>query len=208
MYYMWETGIKSSGVGNSILKTLASRAKKWYNYYVISFYFGGVCMFKVNDYVIYKNDTCIIKNTKNMRGRDYYSLSPIDDLSLNIAVPIENNLGHIRSIISKSEVEQIISSIPMVECIEFENEKMFESEYKRILASGKYEDLIKIIKTSFLRNDARLLNNKRISEKDDFYFKKAEKILYNEFSIALGLTYDETKKYVIDRVTKLSNKKS
>ncbi|HPE15235.1 MAG TPA: CarD family transcriptional regulator [Bacilli bacterium] len=165
-------------------------------------------MFKVNDYVIYKNDTCIIKNTKNMRGRDYYSLSPIDDLSLNIDVSIENNLGHIRSIISKSEVEQIISSIPMVECIEFENEKMFESEYKRILASGKYEDLIKIIKTSFLRNDARLLNNKRISEKDDFYFKKAEKILYNEFSIALGLTYDETKKYVIDRVTKLSNKKS
>ena len=166
-------------------------------------------MFKINDYVVYKNDTCIIKKIKEMRGRQYYSLSPIDDGTLNIDVPIENNLGHIRSIISKEEVNAIIDTIPFVEAIEFDNEKMFESEYKKILSSGTYDDLIKIIKTSFTRNDARLSNKKKISEKDDLYFKKAERILYNEFSMALGLSYEETKKYVINRVKQmLNNKKS
>ena len=39
---------------------------------------------------------------------------------------------------------------------------------------------------------------------DDSYFKKAEKYLYNEFSIVLNKTYDETKEYVINEVLRKS----
>ena len=38
-------------------------------------------MFKVNDYVKYKNDVCVISNIKEIRGFNYYTLAPIQDTS-------------------------------------------------------------------------------------------------------------------------------
>ena len=52
-----------------------------------------------------------------------------------------------------------------------------------MLYKGDIEDLIKIIKTAYIRNDNRLKNNKKISDKDKTYFEKAEEYLYNELSI-------------------------
>ena len=79
---------------------------------------------------------------------------------------------------------------------------MIEQEYKKLLENATHENLIKIIKTSYLRNAKRKREKKKISEKDDTYFKLAEKILYNEFSGALKMNYEDTKKYVVDSVEK------
>ena len=69
--------------------------------------------------------------------------------------------------------------------------------------SGTYEDLIKIIKTTYLRNEDRINNKKKISEIDNEYFNKAESYLYNEFSVVLNLSFSETKEYVIKSVSSL-----
>ena len=66
--------------------------------------------------------------------------------------------------------------------------------------SGTYEDLIKTIKTSYLRNKDR---KKKISEIDNEYFNKAGSYLYNEFSVVLNLSFSETKEYVIKSVSSL-----
>lgn len=66
--------------------------------------------------------------------------------------------------------------------------------------SGTYEDLIKIIKTSYLRNKDR---KKKISEIDNEYFNKAGSYLYNEFRVVLNLSFSETKEYVIKSVSSL-----
>jgi len=42
-----------------------------------------------------------------------------------------------------------------------------------------------------------------MSDKDLNYFNKAEQYLYNELSIALNMTFDETKKYIINKVQEL-----
>lgn len=39
-----------------------------------------------------------------------------------------------------------------------------------------------------------------------YYFNLAEKYLYQEFQVALGKNYDETKEYVINNVKKLFDK--
>lgn len=85
---------------------------------------------------------------------------------------------------------------------------MLEVEYKRLLHEGGYEGLIKIIKTTYLRNNDRINNKRKISEKDNEYFKLAERFLYSEFSVALGISYDEAKEYVINKVKKIENMKN
>lgn len=163
-------------------------------------------MFNVGDYVVYKRDVCKIKEIKKngFNSKDYYVLIPIDDNTLIIDVPMDNKSDLLRPIIEKNEVENIINSIVNIPIIKVDN-KLIENEYKQLLNSGKHEDLIKVIKTTYLRNKERTDMGKKIGNKDDLYFKRAEQLLYNEFSIALNMNYDDTKKYVIDAVSAIEN---
>lgn len=156
-------------------------------------------MFQEGQFVVYKRDVCKIREKKNINNIFYYVLNPIDDNSLTITVP---HSKLIRTIISKEESDKLISSISNIDIVKI-HDKLIENEYKNLLNSGNLEDLVKIIKTTYLRNKARLDNHKKIGEKDDNYFKKAERLLYNEISISLGLSYDETKNYITKRVEDL-----
>lgn len=162
-------------------------------------------MYKINDKIVYKKDVCIIKDIKknSFTNEDCYVLTPITDQSLTINIPTSDKGGNIRDLISKKEVEQIINSIPSIDIIN-NNDKLIEYEYKNLMSTGKHEDLIKIIKTTYLRNKERIDNKKKIGDKDNNYFKQAEKYLYTEFSIVLDLPYEDTKKYVINKVSELT----
>lgn len=157
-------------------------------------------MYNISDYVIYRKDVCRIKEIKEKNGINYYVLAPIDDDSLKIELPVENNI--LKELISKEDALKLIEMIPSIEPIEC-NDKLIENEYKNLLSTGNKEDLIRIIKTTYIRNKERLDNKKKISDKDNNYFNKAEKILYNEFSIVLDMSCDEVKNYIIDKVSKM-----
>lgn len=160
-------------------------------------------MFNIGDFVVYKRDVCMIVGIKEKyhKGLDYYSLEPVFDDTLKIDVPKTSNL--LRSVLSKKEVEDIIDRIPSIEYIDV-NDKMLENEYKKLLHDSSYEGLIKIIKTTYVRNNDRINSKRKISEKDDMYFNLAEKYLYNEFAVSLGISPEEAKEYVINKVDELS----
>ena len=164
-------------------------------------------MFKVGEYVVYKRNVCSIKELKDINSKKYYILVPIDDKTLTISVPVDADKNLLRGIISKEESEKLIKSIPNIEVINI-NDKLIENEYKKLISTGKLEDLVKIIKTTYNRNYERISNKKKIGEKDDNYFRKAENLLYNELSISLGKSYEDTKKYVIDKVKAIMDEKN
>lgn len=158
-------------------------------------------MRKIGDYIIYRKDVCKVVAIKenHFNHKDYYLLVPIDDESLHIDVPVDYCAGYIRDLISKEEIQKLIQKMPKIETIQ-SDEKRLENEYKNLLNSGTHEDLIKIIKTSYLRNKERLDHKKKISDKDHHYFELAEKYLYNEIGTVLGMSYEDTKQYVINQV--------
>ena len=162
-------------------------------------------MYKENDYLVYKKDVCKVKEIKKniINGLDYYILIPIDDNSLTINVPTDNRMGWLRKIITKEETEKLINNIPNIEPLKNIDDKYIERTYKDLIYNGTHEDLIKIIKTSYIRNKDRENNNKKLSDKDTKYFKQAEKYLYNELSISLEMTFEETKQYIINKVNEL-----
>lgn len=153
---------------------------------------------KKDEYVVYRHDVCKIKDirTNSLNGNTYYVMTPIDDESLIIDIPTENKLGHLRDIISSDKANELIKRISSINPIEEINDKKLDSKYKELLSSGTYDDLIKIIKTTYLRNKSRIANNRKISEKDNTYFKLAEKYLYNELAISLNMNPMEVKDYI------------
>ncbi len=155
-------------------------------------------MYKKGDYVVYRHDICTIKDIRKnkLNGITYYVMNPIDDDSLIIDIPIEDRMGYLRDVISSDDAKNLIERIRNIDPIEDINEKNLEIKYKELLNTGKYDGLIQIIKTTFLRNESRASNKKKISEKDSNYFKLAEKYLYNELSISLNMSVEDVKDYI------------
>lgn len=163
-------------------------------------------MWNIDDFVVYGKDVCVVRDIlkKKFNNEDYYLLIPMKDNSLKIEVPVSNKNGKIRNLISLEQVNNIINNIPNVEPINTDN-KFIEHEYKELLSTGDHLDLIKVIKTTYLRNKERVDNNKKATEKDTVYFEMAEEYLYNEFAVVLGYSFDEVKEYITKKVSNLLN---
>lgn len=156
-------------------------------------------MYKIGSYIVYLKDVYKVIDIKEkyIKNIDYYVLEHVLDKSLIVKVP--TNAKAIRSLISLEEVNNIINNIVNIKPIDVDD-KNIESEYKKLLSNLKHEDLIKIIKTAYLRNKQRTDSKRKISDKDKNYFDQAEKYLYTEFSIVLNKSFEETKEYVINKV--------
>ena len=162
-------------------------------------------MFKVNDYLVYRKEVCKVMEIKEYKNDFlYYVITPINDTSLRIEVPTDSSV--IRPLISKIKIQKIIEEIPNIKEIA-ENDRLLENKYKELLRNGTYNDLIAIIKTTYLRNETRDKEQKKRSEKETTYFNLAEKYLYTEFSVVLGKSYEDTKEYVISKVREISLEK-
>ena len=156
-------------------------------------------MYKIGDYVIYLKDVCKIFDIKEkyMNDTDYYILVPINDESLKLSVPVTNET--LKNLPSLNEVNAMLDNICNISVLTEEN-KQLEDEYKKLISSGSYEDLIKVIKTAYLRNKKRLDNKRSISSKDKNYMEMAEKHLIPELAIVLDMSIDETEQYVINKL--------
>lgn len=161
-------------------------------------------MYKVNDYLIFGKDVCKVKGVeeKKYNNEDYYVLAPIKDDTLKLEIPVSST--KIRNLITEDDLNNLMNKIPSIEPIQIED-KFLESEYKRLLASGNEEDLIKVIKTTYLRNEERVNNRKRKAEKDSIYFKEAEEALYSQVSVIKNISLEEAKEYFINKIKDLTN---
>lgn len=162
-------------------------------------------MYQIGDYIVYRKDVVKIVNIRDnpLNGQKYYVLVPLDDDSLKIETPVDNHLGIIRNIITQEEVDKLLQKIPQIPIIK--DNKLIENDYKELLKEGSFESLVKIIKTTYLRNREREENKKKKGDKDNYYFKLAEKYLYNEIAVSLGKNFDETKDYIIRAVARYDN---
>lgn len=157
-------------------------------------------MFKVNDYIIYKSDVCLINEIKEIHNLDYYVITPINDSSLKINLPSDSKF--IRPIISYEEAIKIIDNIPNVEVVDASNDKALEQIYKKLLMSDNLNDLVIVIKTTYLRNKKRLDGGKKIGSVDSYYYEEGIKKLFSELSITLKLDEDKIESIFFEQMNK------
>lgn len=167
-------------------------------------------MYKKNDIVVYRRDVCRVtgKEKHDLTGEQCYVLAPYDtnDGSIRMLVPVSNKAGHLRDLITTDEIKKLIKRFPDVEPLEDKPANM-KSQYVTMLKGSSIEDLIRIMKTSYMRNKIRLDNHKKLAAIDGEYLDKAEGYLFKELSVTLGKSVEETKDYFMKEVTKEINRK-
>ena len=160
-------------------------------------------MIKINEYLVYQKNIYQVIDIKEkyLNNQDYYILNSILDPSLTIKLPCNN--PSIRKVMDKEKVIEIINKIPNIEIIIIDN-KQTDQVYKDLL-NGTHEDLIKLIKSTYLKNKNRLKCKKKISDIDKTYFDKAELLLYSEFALVLNMSFEDTKNYIIKKIKEINN---
>ena len=159
-------------------------------------------MYKIGDKTMYgANGVMTIVDIRDERfgdvTRSYYVLRPT--LSKNESftfVPTENEqlVSAMRPLLTKDEIMSLLHSAKEIPPIDWVNENRARQEYfKRIMESGDRAKMISMIRAINENGQRREAEGKKNFITDENAKAKAEKLLYTEFSVVLGIDEDEAK---------------
>ena len=138
--------------------------------------------------------------------RKYYVLradgAPSSSLTF---VPVDNEklTSQMRRLLSREEIEAIIDearSRPDEEWIADNRQR--SERFKHIIESGDRAGMISMIGAIYKNGEAREAEGKKNFLADENAMKRAERLLYSEFSAVLGIPESEVVEYIKSRMTK------
>lgn len=166
-------------------------------------------MFKKGDMVVYESTgVCKISDIKALDGNSeklYYCLEPLFDMGV-IYSPVESKKVSLRPTVSKEEAEYMIDMIPSVEVEDYHFKSFQEltEHYKSIMKTHSCKNLIKLLMSIYKKRKIAIQNGKKMGQIDERFMKKAEDMLFGEFSVSLGMPRDEVEVYIKKRVRNLT----
>lgn len=167
-------------------------------------------MFSVGDVIIYGNTgVCeIVKiDTLKMDGIDsrrlYYSLKPMFSGEV-IYTPVDTKV-FMRDVITEEKANEIINVIPQIKAVPYTEKsvQMLSDHYKEAFLSHECIDLVKLLMSIYAKKEFLEEQGRKFGQTDERFMKKAEDLLYGEFSIALSLPKDSVEEYISNRVANI-----
>lgn len=164
-------------------------------------------MFEKGGYIVYgTTGVCEIEDitSPEMKGvsanRLYYVLNPCFQKGNRIFTPVDNAKVPIRAVMTEKEAKALVKEIPGIEELWEKDDKLREKRYKEAIRSCDPREWVRIIKTSYLRQEERRAQGKKATTVDERYFHSAEDHLYSELAIALGIPREKVKTYIKEQI--------
>ena len=165
-------------------------------------------MFKIGDTVVYESlGVCRIADIRtekfpSMPPAQYYVLELVFGAQTTVYAPVDSDKLHIRAVLSKQEVLALIQRMPdeSTRWIEAEQERV--EHYKQIIRRGDRGELVGLIKTLYAKREEQVAAGRKFHACDARIMGDAEKLLYEEFALALGIQPDEVVPYITGSLQK------
>ena len=160
-------------------------------------------MYQVGDRVVYgvHGVCCVVElqiQTVNRKKVEYYVLEPITQAGARYYVPSHNEIAvsKIRPLLTKEELDALLTSDQIDEDIWIANENDRRQKYRQIIVEGDRCNLLRIVRTLRKHKDEMLQSGKKFHVTDANFLKDAEKTLYSELSIVLNIEYNKVSDYI------------
>ncbi len=160
-------------------------------------------MFEIGEYVVCGNKgVCVVEAVAKLdisgvdKEREYYILKPLYMAGSTVYVPVDSAEKSMRRVLKRDEAQKLIKEIPDIPLLVITNEKLSEQMYRECIKSNDCGELIKIIKTIYLRKQKRMQAGRKVTAVDAKYFHLAEDSLYGELAVALEMPKDEVESYI------------
>lgn len=164
-------------------------------------------LYQVGDRIIYgSNGVCIIEEIKMIEvphtdeEKAYYIIKPVYQ-ECRISVPVDTRM-FMRPIISKDEALALIDGIPQVDAQPYFNTalRQLQDYYEKKISTHSCAELIELT-ISLHRKKQQVLEQKRkFGAIDERYMKRAEELLFGEFSVVLDIPKNEVKQFIASRL--------
>ena len=160
-------------------------------------------MYSIGDMVMYGSFgickvTAIEKRDLTGEEQEYYILKHINSEKNIFYVPTNNDkaLSKMHRICSKAEVDELISHMNSEGLIWIDNDSKRKEEYSRIIKDADKQEIIRLIKTLYLRRKELAESGKKLRSTDENYLSLAENMLFEEFAYALDIDRSEVVEYI------------
>lgn len=160
-------------------------------------------VFKIGDYVICGNKgVCTVENITTLditgvdKEREYYILKPLYMGGSTVYIPVDSPRESMRSVLKREEARRLIEAIPKIPLLVITNEKLTEQTYKDCIRKNSCEELVRVIKTIYLRKQKRIQAGRKITAVDAKYSHMAEDNLYGELAVALDISRKDVESYI------------
>ena len=169
-------------------------------------------MFQPGDLVVYgTTGVCRVEEitkpnlTGADRNRSYYLLKPLYQDGV-IYTPAEGGKVPMRPVISAGEAEALIDLIPSIqaEACRAPTLQALAQHYQSAVRSHDCRDLGELMMSIYAKQKQAEAQKRRLGMVDERYMKQAERLLYGELSIALGIPFEEVQPYIARRVEGIS----
>lgn len=164
-------------------------------------------MYCCGDLVVYGiHGVCTIAKiedrTVDKKVISYYVLSPVDQTSSEYYVPVHNAaaVAKIRPLLDRSSLEDLLHSESVKLDAWIADEGKRKQNYKELICSGDRAALLRMVRTLHLQRKTQLAMSRKFHLCDENFLRDAERLLYSEFSIVLGIPTSEVATYIHEQL--------
>ncbi|RGY96444.1 CarD family transcriptional regulator [Clostridium sp. AM58-1XD] len=139
------------------------------------------------------------------KTRQYYQLTPVFG-SGTVYIPVDTKL-FIRPVMTRDEAHRLIARIPEIseDTCSSRIQRVMTEQYRTSFESHRNEDLVRLIKTIYVKNQQLRQYGKRPCRTDEQFKHKAEELLYGELSAVLDIPYDHVESYIEKEINQLNS---
>lgn len=160
-------------------------------------------MFNIGDIFVYgANGVCKIMDIKKEKfggeTKTYYLITPYFNEKETIFVPVDNEklVGKMKRILGKSEMLDMIKSIPNQDNIWTDNLNLRKEEYKKIIKGAKRCELLALLKTLYERKIELAAEGKNLSVYDEKFMHQAKNIIHGEIALVFEMQPEEVEPFI------------
>ncbi|MBR2832115.1 MAG: hypothetical protein IKE57_04215 [Oscillospiraceae bacterium] len=164
-------------------------------------------MFHVGDLIVYgSTGVCLVSEIAHRNGADggerlFYVLKPLYQ-KCTISAPVDSDKVFMRPIISRSEADRLIDSIPhrSAEACQDRALRQLTKYYEDKIRSHDCGELIDLTMSIHAKRELAVSQNRKLGSVDERFMKRAEELLFGEFAAALEIEPDDVPDYIRSRI--------
>lgn len=169
-------------------------------------------MYSQGQNIVYgSTGVCTVKGLRRMtfpevgREETYYELQPLGS-TCTIFAPAEGSKVFARPVITREEADRLIDAIPCLRAQAYHNRSMQQlaEHYLESFRSHSCEDLITLASSIYAKKKVAEEQKRKFGQVDEKYMKRAEALLFGEFSVALGIAPGDVPEYIARRTAALT----
>lgn len=165
---------------------------------------GAVWMFQIGDQVIYgSHGVCQIiaveERVIDRKRIKYFALEPFSQPGARYFIPAENPvaLSKLRHLISREDLESLLSSDEIRESCWIADENQRKQRYRELISSCDRVALLRMIHTLHQHKKLQQEAGRKFHLCDENFLHDAEKLLTSEFSLVLNIEPSQVAGYIL-----------